>query len=497
MGTTETSRYETTNVSFNEVFSGEYVIPELNFTPASVLDIGANEGAFTAWASQKWPKAKIIAFEPIPENAALFRKNHSKNKRVNFSELAIANEPRVTMFYGAHNSGECSMFNIGEQTEKSVEVAAMCPSDIPSCEFVKLDCEGAETFIIPNLDLSKTKAIVFEYHNTADSEKLVNYIEKIGFDSVEHRAHGCNRGVMKFARPECVNKSVSPKATPIKVYIGVPSFFHVDPHFHRCMLLTYGWLSSQPDVPGAIHGMVEHSFGDSPNVGRTRNTMTRNFLESDCTDLLFIDSDLVFSIDQVKRILSHPEEVVGGMYFKKNQGTAEACLNTIAKPIIKPNGLNQVAYIGTGFLRVKRIVFEKIIERWGDEIAYCPDGTVGVLEYNFWNLATHTFDNIVATPDRIDALVKKYKVSPELASKSIRTRWLSEDWWFCQKANELGFKVWADRRIALKHSGNVLYPLETQEKEIFGREIIYGSKPPVSADTRAPASPPVPVSARI
>ena len=497
MGTTKKSRYETTNVSFDEVFSGEYVIPELNFTPSTVLDIGANEGAFTAWATQEWPDAHIIAFEPIPENATLFRKNVNGSANVKFSELAIAESSPVLMYYGKNNSGQCSMFKGFEQSDRSVSVPAMPARELPSCDFIKLDVEGAEKDIILRLDLSKTKAIVFEYHNTSEIETISKHLESLGFDPVEHRAYESNRGVMKFVRAEYINKTVSAKLNAIKVYIGVPSFFHVDPHFHRCMLMTYGWLSSQPDIPGSIHGIVEHSFGDSPNVGRTRNTMTRNFLESDCTDLLFIDSDLVFSVDQVKRILSHPEEVVGGMYFKKCQGVPEACLNTIQKPIVKPNGLNQVAYIGTGFLRVKRIVFEKIIERWGDEIAYCPDGTTGILEYNFWNLAMHTFDNIMAPPDRIEDLVKKYKVTPERAAKSIRTRWLSEDWWFCQRCNDLGFKVWADRRIALKHSGNVLYPLETQEKEIFGREIIYGSrKTPVSAGAEVPASPlaPAPVS---
>ena len=283
----------------------------------------------------------------------------------------------------------------------------------------------------------------------------------------------------------------------IKVFIGVPSFFHIDPHFHRCLLMTYGWLASQNDGPTAIHGQIEHSFGDSPNVGRSRNMMTRAFLESDCTDLLFIDSDIVFSVDQVKRILSHPEEVVGGMYFKKCQGNTEPCLNTIRNPIVKPNGLNQVNYIGTGFLRIKRVVFEKIIERWGDEIRYCPDGSADIVEYNFWNLAMHTFDRemIEPTEPRIQFLMDKYKLSREQVDKSIRTRWLSEDWWFCQRANELGFKVWADRRIALKHSGNVLYPLASQEEAIFGKKIIYGSSPAVSAVAEKPTSPLVPAAA--
>ena len=254
-----------------------------------------------------------------------------------------------------------------------------------------------------------------------------------------------------------------------KVFIAVPSYFHIDPHFHRCLLLTYGWLASQPDSPESIHGEVAHTFGDSPHVGRSRNMLTRQFLEGDYTDLLFIDSDLVFSVDHVKRILSHEEEVVGGMYFKKCQGMAEPCLNSMREPIVKDNGLVQVAYIGTGFLRIKRCVFEEMIAKFGKEMAYCPDSSKDVIEYSFWNLAMNTFPPSILgySEDRVKALAEKYKVSEDLARKAVQTRWLSEDWWFCQRCMDLGIRVWADRRIALKHSGNVLYPLITQEKELF------------------------------
>ena len=484
-------QYERTNLSFEEVFGGEYDLPLKN-PPATILDIGANEGAFTAWALERWPTAKVIAFEPIPENADLFRKNHGQDSRVNFSQLAIAEESPVLMFYGKENSGQCSMFVGKENSDETVEVQAMSATELPSCELVKVDAEFAEVAIIKRLNLEQTKAICFEYHRMDDGEVLKSFLENRGFELVEQVAHTGNQGVYKMARPGEYHRLAPVPRQPIKVMIGVPSYFMVDPHFHRCLMMLFGWLSSQPDNDNAIHGVVEHTWGDSPNVGRSRNMITRLFLESDCTDLLFIDSDIVFAVEHVKRILSHPEEVVGGMYFKKGQGVAEPCLNTIKRPVIKPSGLNQVAYIGTGFLRIKRIVFEKIIEKFGDEIAYCPDCTTDLIEYNFWNLAMHTFpvEDYPLDEDRIQNLMIKYRLNREQVSKAMRSRWLSEDWWFCQRCNDLGFKVWADRRIILKHSGNVLYPLVSQEEQIFGHKVIYGShKAPDSAVVSQPASP--------
>src|SRR5581483_787646 len=53
-------------------------------------------------------------------------------------------------------------------------------------------------------------------------------------------------------------------------------------------------------------------------VCRARNYLTADFLESDCEKLLFIDSDIMFDPEQVRRIASHDEDVVGGFYPIKN-----------------------------------------------------------------------------------------------------------------------------------------------------------------------------------
>ena len=68
--------YTRTNDSFEEVWAGCYECDLIN-PPKTVLDIGANEGAFTAWALEKWPAAKIEAWEPVPDNAEIFKDRKS------------------------------------------------------------------------------------------------------------------------------------------------------------------------------------------------------------------------------------------------------------------------------------------------------------------------------------------------------------------------------------------------------------------------------------
>lgn len=241
---------------------------------------------------------------------------------------------------------------------------------------------------------------------------------------------------------EIAGSRLNASPTARKVFIAIPSFWHIDPHFHQCCLKAFSDFRDSPDVPGALHGQVMHSFGDSPNVGRSRNMLTHAFLKSDCTDLLFIDSDLIFNKAQIDRIVAHEEDVVGGIYCKKQEGPVQPCINSMKGAELKENGLAQVAYIGTGFLRIRRAVFERMIAELGEDLWYNSDTKPEHKEYCFWGMGVY-----------------KYKDG--------NRRWLSEDWFFCQRCMDLGIKVFADRRVVLKHSGHAIYPLSYQEREAF------------------------------
>lgn len=224
-----------------------------------------------------------------------------------------------------------------------------------------------------------------------------------------------------------------------KLFIGVPIYHNVDPHYHACM----GELRQCNQANGIT--IYEH-VGDSL-VSRARNHITRKFLESDCTDLLFIDSDLVFDLRQIQRIMSHDEDMVAGIYFKKSEGSPQMVNNLFPQVQFQENGLMEGKYAGTGFLRIKRRVFELMIQEFGKDIWYMLDPDHKQKEYDFWHCGRYIYP---------DGLV----------------RYLSEDWWFCQRWLDIGGKLWIDRNIVLKHSGNAIYPLSYQEQVIFNRPTV-------------------------
>jgi len=366
-------QYSTTNLSFEEVFKGEYDL-DLKQAPETVLDIGANEGAFTAWALERWPGCLIHAFEPMSFNADLFRDNHHENANVTFWENAVSNLSKLTVFMGAHNSGECSAHDIGEQNDSHFEVVkGVRPETIPSCEFIKIDTEGCELEILKGLDLSKAQGVVLEYHRDSDCEPIVNVLNAAGLKICYCQPRCTDRGVMKFARVGALkekiapniknpdmnlagttkdgvlvagtldsfqNPTYNPKLKGKKLFIGIPVYSQVPTTFLRCLME----LQANKPLPIEVH------IGQGDGIGRTRNVLTAAFLKSTCTHLLFHDSDLLSSAQHIADILLADKEVIGGFYPKKQQGPLEWVVNALPDAPQAEGEFQRVKYAGTGFL---------------------------------------------------------------------------------------------------------------------------------------------------
>ena len=119
--------------------------------------------------------------------------------------------------------------------------------------------------------------------------------------------------------------------------------------------------------------------------------------------------------------------------------------------------LTPVKYMGTGFLCVAKAVFEKMIAELGDTLIFKVDETEKV-GFDFWPVGVYQF-------------------------KDGSRRYLSEDWFFCQRAIDLGFTVYGDNGILLRHSGNAVYPLLSQEAGLFR------TQPETEAPVSAAAAP--------
>lgn len=199
-------------------------------------------------------------------------------------------------------------------------------------------------------------------------------------------------------------------------------------------------------------------------ITRARNYCCDEFMRSDCTHLMFIDSDIGFNANDVIGLLAmsvmDPEkyDVIAGPYPKKciswekiklavEKGMADENPNNLEKyvgdyvfnpktnqtqiPIGQPV---EVSEAGTGFMMIPRATFEKYQKAYPNQM-YKPD-----------HVRTEHFDGTREIMAFFDCII-----DPD--SK----RYLSEDYMFCYNVQKMGGKVWLCPWMQLQHVGSYVF----------------------------------------
>jgi hypothetical protein len=173
-------------------------------------------------------------------------------------------------------------------------------------------------------------------------------------------------------------------------------------------------------------------------ISRARNTLTAKFLATEgSTHLMFIDADIGWEPWHVLVLLNAQKDVIGGLYPMKSL-PVKWCVNGLPGFVEQPDDpLIEVTKTGTGFLLMKREVFEKLNS----------------------HPAVRHFNNDIGLDANLNQYMKTY------FDTAVReNRYYSEDWTFCENWRDLGGQVWVDKRVLLRHTGTYVFDGTTQEK---------------------------------
>ncbi len=189
-------------------------------------------------------------------------------------------------------------------------------------------------------------------------------------------------------------------------------------HFRSCLSLKHDLVSV-----GLLH---DWCMGTNESlITRARNEMTASFLGTEHTHMFWLDADMSFEPEDIAKIWNLQADIGVGVYALKRPdkpGFAAWHGGRLVTNLEQFGGPIEVDYAGTGFMCIKREVIETLAS---DAPTY--EGPDGGRVHELYK--THIWNDIYE----------------------------SEDYYFCRKAREAGFKVIMDPSVRLGHIGQYRY----------------------------------------
>lgn len=216
-----------------------------------------------------------------------------------------------------------------------------------------------------------------------------------------------------------------------RVHIAMPCYGGMLTESTFMSFIKWANTARQLGIDWTLETMVNESL-----ISRARNTLTAKFLDMpEATHLFFVDADIGWEPWHLLVLLNRDVDVIGGLYPMKTM-PIKWVVNGFEGAEEGPDGLQEVSKAGTGFLLMKKHVFEKMKV----------------------HPAVKQYKNDIGLDPKYDQHLKTY-----FDTAVRQNRYYSEDWTFCENWRDLGGRIWMDKRVLLRHSGSYVFCMENQQ----------------------------------
>lgn len=170
------------------VFEGEYSYPRAAPEDVrTVLDIGANCGAFAVWASTWWPSiSEVNLYEPNP-NAMLLADRNMKDAGVGgwWWERAVTSRNVKQIGLTLPDNWGAARIVATDGVENCLHVHTFHPAQLPPADAIKCDVEGngAEVFTFYQ-HWDGIKVAMYESHNEEERDIMAAICQRAGLRMV-------------------------------------------------------------------------------------------------------------------------------------------------------------------------------------------------------------------------------------------------------------------------------------------------------------------------
>ena len=244
-----------------------------------------------------------------------------------------------------------------------------------------------------------------------------------------------------------------------KLFLATPMYGGACAGMFTKSIADLSALCTNYGIPLQLYFLFNESL-----ITRARNYCVDEFMRSEAEHLMFIDSDIGFNPHDVIALMAlqaqEPDKynIIGGPYPKKciswekiklavDKGLADEDPGNLDKYVgdyvfnpkqntgsIAIGEPCEVLEIGTGFMMVTKDSCKKFVEAY-PQYSYRPD-----------HVRTEAFDGS-------REIMQFFQAEIDPKSK----RYLSEDYWFCQKVQEIGLSTWFCPWMKLQHVGSYIF----------------------------------------
>lgn len=247
------------------------------------------------------------------------------------------------------------------------------------------------------------------------------------------------------------------------VLIATPIRNGTDSNYVRSLI-----ASLQAELPFRLHfEVVGNTY-----VSFARNTLAAWAIEHDFDDVLWVDDDMLYTVEHLRRILSHPQDIiVGAVYCKRKPGEPEWLFVPKLDARQLPSGLLECTGVATGFLRTPVSLLRKMADRFPDR-RYRHQHPTTKAE----SVRTEFFPMGLVGPGTAEGRLESIRYT--LADESLKANDLliqireaafgirepgmlrGEDYYFCRLARQAGIQVFVDLGMQpIQHVGSVPFPI--------------------------------------
>ncbi len=158
----------------------------MQITPTTIIDVGANIGASATLFLSRYPKAKVVCFEPHTGNFQYLKRNLADLPNLELLPVGLFDKDvEETLFDGATQCLQPSIFQSAEvkmtgEPIKLKDALKELEHRIDSNTLLKIDTEGCECFILKRIEplLKDIKLIYVEFHSEASRMEIEQLLIK-------------------------------------------------------------------------------------------------------------------------------------------------------------------------------------------------------------------------------------------------------------------------------------------------------------------------------